>query len=150
VLEAFVPKQNEAISEETAYLMIMLMKGVVESGTGTRLRSKYGFDNPVAGKTGTSQNQSDGWFMGITPDLVTGVWTGCDDRAAHFRSIDLGQGANMALPIWAYYMKKVYADPLLRISKRDFDAPLKAMKVGFDCDKYEGPKRKKKVNIDDF
>jgi len=150
VLESFVPKQNEAISEETAYLMIMLMKGVVESGTGTRLRFKYGFDNPVAGKTGTSQNQSDGWFMGITPDLVTGVWTGCDDRAAHFRSIDLGQGANMALPIWAYYMKKVYADPLLRISKRDFDAPLKAMKVGFDCDKYEGPKRKKKVNIDDF
>jgi penicillin-binding protein 1A len=150
VLEAFVPKQNEAISEETAYLMIMLMKGVVESGTGTRLRSKYGFDNPVAGKTGTSQNQSDGWFMGITPDLVTGVWTGCDDRAAHFRSIDLGQGANMALPIWAYYMKKVYADPLLRISKRDFDAPPKGMMVEFDCDKYQGPKKRRKVNTDDF
>jgi penicillin-binding protein 1A len=130
--------------------MIMLMKGVVESGTGTRLRSKYGFDNPVAGKTGTSQNQSDGWFMGITPDLVTGVWTGCDDRAAHFRSIDLGQGANMALPIWAYYMKKVYADPLLRISKRDFDAPPKGMMVEFDCDKYQGPKKRRKVNTDDF
>jgi penicillin-binding protein 1A len=150
VLEAFVPKQQEAISEQTAYLMIMLMRGVVESGTGTRLRSKYGFDNPVAGKTGTSQNQSDGWFMGITPDLVTGVWTGCDDRAAHFRSIDLGQGANMALPIWAYYMKKVYADPLLRITKRDFDPPSKPMKLEFDCDKYQGPKKKRKVNMDDF
>jgi penicillin-binding protein 1A len=150
VLEAFVPKQQEAISEETAYLMIMLMRGVVESGTGTRLRGKYGFDNPVAGKTGTSQNQSDGWFIGITPDLVTGVWTGCDDRAAHFRGIDLGQGANMALPIWAYYMKKVYADPLLTISKRDFDPAPKGLKVGFDCDKYDNPKKKKKVNIDDF
>jgi penicillin-binding protein 1A len=130
--------------------MIMLMKGVVESGTGTRLRSKYGFDNPVAGKTGTSQNQSDGWFMGITPDLVTGVWTGCDDRSAHFRSLDLGQGANTALPIWAYYMKKVYADKLLRITKRDFDPPSKGLKVEFDCDKYQAPKKKKKVNIDDF
>ncbi|MCX6244903.1 MAG: transglycosylase domain-containing protein [Bacteroidetes bacterium] len=150
VLESFVPKQNEAISEETAYLMIKLLQGVVESGTGTRLRSKYGFDNPIAGKTGTSQNQSDGWFMGITPDLVTGVWTGCDDRAAHFRSIDLGQGANMALPIWAYYMKKVYADNTLGITKRDFDPAPKGIKVEFDCDKYEGPKKKKRVNIDDF
>jgi penicillin-binding protein 1A len=150
VLEAFVPKQQEAISEETAYLMIMLMRGVVESGTGTRLRSKYGFDNPVAGKTGTSQNQSDGWFMGITPDLVTGIWTGCDDRAAHFRSIDLGQGANMALPIWAYYMRKVYADPLLGITKRDFDPAPKGVKAEFDCDKYEGPRKRKRVNPDDF
>jgi penicillin-binding protein 1A len=150
VLETFVPKQNEAISEETAYLMIKLLQGVVESGTGTRLRSKYGFDNPIAGKTGTSQNQSDGWFMGITPDLVTGVWTGCDDRAAHFRSIDLGQGANMALPIWAYYMKKVYADLSVGISKREFDTAPKGIKVEFDCDKYEGPRKKKRVNIDDF
>ncbi|MGA3013013.1 MAG: transglycosylase domain-containing protein [Bacteroidales bacterium] len=150
VLESFVPKQQEAISEETAYLMIMLMKGVVESGTGTRLVTKYGFDNPVAGKTGTSQNQSDGWFMGITPDLVTGVWTGCEDRSAHFRTLDLGQGANMALPIWAIYMKKVYADSTLRISKRDFDLPSKPLSVEFDCDKYQPPKKKKKVNIEDF
>jgi len=150
VLESFVPKQQEAISEETAYLMVMLMKGVVESGTGTRLRTKYGIDNPVAGKTGTTQNQSDGWFMGITPDLVSGVWTGCEDRAAHFRSLELGQGANMALPIWAYYMRRVYADPTLGLSKRDFQAPSKPLKVSFDCDTYQSPKKKKKNDVDDF
>jgi penicillin-binding protein 1A len=151
VLESFVPRQQEAISEETAYLMIMLMKGVVESGTGVRLRYKYGFDNPIAGKTGTTQNQSDGWFMGITPELVSGIWVGCEDRAAHFRSIDLGQGANMALPIWAIYMKKVYSDTQLGYLKNDFDPPSKPMNVGFDCDKYEGTgKKKKKDYIDDF
>lgn len=150
VLESFVPKQQEAISEETAYLMVMLMKGVVESGTGVRLRYKYGINAPVAGKTGTTQNQSDGWFMGITPDLVTGVWTGCEDRAAHFRSIDLGQGANMALPIWAYYMKRVYADPKLGITQNDFWTPAKMPKVSFDCDKYVQPKKKKGSESDDF
>ncbi len=151
VLESFVPKQQEAISEETAYLMIMLMKGVVESGTGIRLRYKYGFDNPIAGKTGTTQNQSDGWFMGITPELVSGVWVGCEDRSAHFRSIDLGQGANMALPIWALYMKKVYADKQLGYLMNDFDPPSKPMNLEFDCDKYQGPVKKKKEDyIDDF
>jgi penicillin-binding protein 1A len=151
VLQTFVPKQSEAISEETAYLMIMLMKGVVESGTGVRLRYKYGFDNPIAGKTGTTQNQSDGWFMGITPDLVTGVWVGCEDRAAHFRSLDLGQGANTALPVWALYMKKVYADAALGITKRDFDPPSKPLNVSFDCDSYQPKnKKKKKTYIDEF
>jgi len=150
VIETFVPKQQEAISEETAYLMIMLMKGVVEGGTGSRLRYLYGIDVPVAGKTGTSQNNSDGWFMGITPDLVSGVWTGCEDRAAHFRSTDIGQGAHMALPIWALYMKKIYADPSLNLSKRDFEAPLKQLGVDFDCDTYQSPSKKKKVNVDDF
>ncbi|HTX87745.1 MAG TPA: transglycosylase domain-containing protein [Bacteroidales bacterium] len=144
LLESFVPKQQEAISEETAYLMIMLMKGVVESGTGVRLHYKYGFDNPIAGKTGTTQNQSDGWFMGITPDLVSGIWVGCEDRAAHFRSIDLGQGANMALPIWALYMRKVYADSQLGYLKNDFDPPSKPLNVEFDCDKYQGSGKKKK------
>ena len=134
VLEQFVPKQQEAISEETAWLMIQLMKGVVESGTGVRLRYKYGLDNPIAGKTGTTQNQSDGWFMGITPDLVTGIWVGCEDRAAHFRTLDLGQGANTALPIWALYMKQVYADPALKISREDFWKPKKGWDINFDCD----------------
>ena len=150
VMETFTPKQQEAISEETAYLMVELLKGVVESGTGVRLHYKYGFDNPIAGKTGTTQNQSDGWFMGITPDLVSGIWVGCDDRAAHFRSIELGQGANMALPIWAIYMKKVYADPSLGITKRDFDKPLKPISVETDCDKYKPPHKKEKDFIDDF
>lgn len=150
VLESFVPKQDEAISEETAYLMIMLMKGVVESGTGARLRYAYGLDNPIAGKTGTTQNQSDGWFMGITPDLVTGVWTGCEDRAAHFRSIDLGQGAHMALPIWAIYMKKIYADKSLSITKNDFIPPKKPMNFTFDCDTYQEKEKKNNIDIGDF
>jgi penicillin-binding protein 1A len=150
VLEQFVPKQQEAISEETAYLMIQLMKGVVESGTGVRLRYKYGFDNPIAGKTGTTQNQSDGWFMGITPDLVTGIWVGCEDRAAHFRTLDLGQGANTALPIWAIYMKKVYADPTLRVSKEDFWLPKKEWDINFDCDNPEKQGKKKDDPLKDF
>jgi penicillin-binding protein 1A len=149
VLETFVPKQQEAISEETAYLMLMLMRGVVESGTGVWLKNKYGFDNQIAGKTGTTQNQSDGWFMGITPDLVTGVWVGCEDRSAHFRTIELGQGAHMALPIWALYMKKVYGDSKLGVSRRDFDPPSKPLKVNFNCDEVPD-KKKKEVDTDEF
>ncbi|MFL2568416.1 MAG: transglycosylase domain-containing protein, partial [Flavobacteriales bacterium] len=107
VLERFIPESNEAMSEKTADIMVRLLQGVVDgvysptakkrSGTGVRLRYKYGFKNEIGGKTGTTQNQSDGWFMGITPNLVTGVWTGCDDRSVHFRDIVYGQGANMAL-----------------------------------------------------
>jgi penicillin-binding protein 1A len=137
VLESFVPEKSEAMSEETAYLMLDLMKGVVQTGTGIRLRTKYGFTNPVAGKTGTTQNQSDGWFMGITPDLTTGVWVGAEDRSVHFRVISLGQGANTALPIWAIYMKKAYADPTLRLSQGDFEKPLKPLSVRLDCDAYD-------------
>ena len=137
VLESFVPEKSEAMSEETAYLMLDLMKGVVQTGTGIRLRIKYGFNNPIAGKTGTTQNQSDGWFMGITPDLTTGVWVGAEDRSVHFRTIRLGQGANMALPIWAIYMKKVYADPSLRLSQGDFEKPLKPISVPLNCDAYD-------------
>lgn len=150
LLQQFVPKQQEAISEETAYLMIQLMKGVVESGTGIRLRYRYGFDNPIAGKTGTTQNQSDGWFMGLTPHLVTGIWVGCEDRAAHFRTLDLGQGANTALPIWAIYMKKIYADPTLKIPKDDFKLPEKELTINFDCDTEEGQKQDGNKYIDDF
>ena len=137
VLEKFVPDKTEALDEVSAYKMLELMKGVVESGTGIRLRFKYGFNNPIAGKTGTTQNQSDGWFMGLTPDLVTGIWVGADDRSVHFRTIKLGQGANMALPIWALYMKKLYADPSLGLSKGDFDKPLKDVSIEFDCEKYD-------------
>ncbi|MFA5416999.1 MAG: transglycosylase domain-containing protein [Bacteroidales bacterium] len=136
-LERFVPRKTEAMDEVTAYKMLRLMEGVVETGTGIRLRYRYGFENPIAGKTGTTQNQSDGWFMGITPDLTTGIWVGADDRSVHFRSISLGQGANMALPIWALYMKKVYADPSLGISQGEFEKPLKDISIEFDCEKYE-------------
>lgn len=137
VLERFVPEKKEAMGEITAYKMLELMKGVVESGTSIRLRYKYGIVNPVAGKTGTTQNQSDGWFMGITPDLTTGIWVGAEDRSVHFRTITLGQGANMALPIWALYMLKVYADPSLGISMGDFDKPLKDVSIEFDCERYD-------------
>ncbi len=137
VIERFVPEKTEALDEVTAYKMIELMKGVVESGTGIRLRYKYQLNNPIAGKTGTTQNQSDGWFMGITPDLTTGVWVGAEDRSVHFRTITLGQGANMALPIWAMYMQQVYADPTLGISQGDFQKPLGNVDIEFDCDKYE-------------
>jgi len=152
VLEQFVPRRQEAISEKTAYLMIELLKGVVESGTSMRLRFRYGFTNEIAGKTGTTQNQSDGWFMGLTPDLVTGVWVGCEDRAAHFRTLDLGQGANMALPIWAIYMQKVYADSLTTgITMRPFDLPDFPVDVTFNCDSLVLVKKKPAKNkFDEF
>ena len=137
ILASFIPESHEAISEETAYLMIELMKGVVESGTGARLRYKYGLNSPIAGKTGTTSNNSDGWFMGITPNLVSGVWVGCEDRSVHFRSTALGQGANMSLPIWAIFMKKVYADKTLNVKVSDnFEKPTKPLSVEIDCNKY--------------
>lgn len=137
LIEAFIPEQHEAMNEETAYLTLELMKGVVESGTGIRLRLTYGFDHPIAGKTGTTQNNSDGWFIGITPDLAGGVWVGAEDRGIRFRSLTLGQGANTSLPIWALFMQKVYADPTLQISKDDFEKPARPISIETDCDKYE-------------
>lgn len=140
VLQDFVPRKVEAISEETSYLMLNLMQGVTIFGTGSRLRgSKYGFTNPIAGKTGTTQNQSDGWFMGITPELVAGCWVGCEDRSVHFRTTQLGQGANTALPVWGLFMKKVLADPDLNYSKGDFEKPEKPLGVELDCSKYKNP-----------
>jgi penicillin-binding protein 1A len=156
ILQSYNTKSQEVISEETAFLMIQLMKGVVDGGTGVRLRYKYGLDAPIAGKTGTTQNQSDGWFMGITPDLVTGVWVGCEDRAAHFRSITLGQGANMALPIWALFMQRVYSDFSLHYSKRDFDSPNKPLNVDLECGDENAPapvkggKKKQVIDTDEF
>ena len=138
VIQRFSPEESEAMSELTAYKMIELMKGVVQSGTGIRLRSSYGFSNPIAGKTGTTQKQSDGYFMGITPDLTTGVWVGAEDRSVHFRSTNLGQGSHTALPIWAKYMRKVYDDPTLHFSKGDFPKPNNPdLDLNFDCDRYD-------------
>ncbi len=123
VLAKFTPGKVEAISEQTAYLMLNLMEGVVNFGTGFNVRFKYKLTNPIAGKTGTTQNHSDGWFIGVTPDLVSGAWVGAEDRSVHFDNLALGSGSNMALPIWSIYMTKVYADPSLKISKGDFEAP---------------------------
>jgi penicillin-binding protein 1A len=150
VLQDFVPRKVEAISEETAFLMLNLMQGVVQFGTGARLRGQYDLRYPIAGKTGTTQNQSDGWFMGITPDLVTGCWVGNEDRSVHFRTLELGQGARTAMPIWALYMKKIYADNSITISKKDFEAPEDPLKVELDCSKYVQPGENKSPAFDNF
>ena len=126
VVADFQPRKREAISESTAYMMLDLIQGVVNHGTGLRLRGyRYEFKGQIGGKTGTTQNHSDGWFMGVVPNLVTGVWVGGEDRDIHFDELSLGQGANMALPIWALYMKQVYADKDLQITEDDvFEKPL--------------------------
>jgi len=148
-LQEFVPKTNEVLSEESAYVMLSLMKGVTEHGSGARLKSgwtrnpdkvvtgfPYLFKNPIAGKTGTTQGQSDGWFMGIVPNLVSGAWVGGEDRATHFYGIGKGQGASMALPIWALYMKKCYANKELQISDKDFEKPA-YVSIRLDCEEEE-------------
>jgi penicillin-binding protein 1A len=138
VIYTHTPKVVQAMDAQTAYVMTYMLKGVIEDGTGTRLRSKYGLTNPIGGKTGTTQENSDGWFMGITPQLVSGVWTGCEDRDIHFRSTRMGEGANSALPIFALFMKKVYDNPALGIKRNvDFDAPKNGVNITIDCDAYK-------------
>lgn len=152
LLATFNPKESEAISEETAYLMINLLKGVVQGGTGIRVRYKYNLMNPIAGKTGTTQNQSDGWFMGVTPNLVSGAWVGGENRSIHFNNITLGQGANMALPIWALYMKKVYNDSTLTsmVSKQDsFERPTN-FDYNLNCDDVGTGRAKDRIDDDFF
>ena len=119
VLANFTPRKREAISDNTAYLMVNLMQGVVNEGTAGRLKWKYGLEGELAGKTGTTNEQSDGWFIGYTPKLTAGVWVGAEDRQVHFESLALGGGANMALPIWGLFMQKVYKDPTIPIGKDD-------------------------------
>ena len=113
----YVPKTNEAMDQITAFKMAKLMQGVVDFGTGARLRGQYKLNFPLAGKTGTTDNQSDGWFVGYTPMLTAGVWVGCEDRAAHFRSISLGQGARTAMPVFALFMQRCYEDTELSYHK---------------------------------
>lgn len=137
VIAAFQPYFNEAISEKDAYLMINLLEGVVRKGTGIRLRYKYQLMNQIGGKTGTTQNHSDGWFVGLTPDLVTGVWTGWEDRAVHFNTLSLGQGANMALPVFALYMKKIYKDHEYGILQtKTFETP-PDFDINLNCDETQ-------------
>ena len=124
VIGKFTPQMHEIFSETTSYKMIYMMRAVVDGGTGSRIRYTYGLNMPMGGKTGTTQNNSDGWFMGYTPSLVSGVWVGGEDRSIHFDNIAEGQGATMALPIWALYMKKVLADRELGYSSSEqFDVP---------------------------
>jgi penicillin-binding protein 1A len=127
---------KQVLNPQTAYVMTYMLKGVIQEGTGTRLTWKYGLNNPIGGKTGTTNDNSDGWFIGITPQLVTGVWTGCEDRDIHFHSTRMGEGANSALPIFALYMQKVYANPALGIKKNvDFVKPDK-VDIVTDCTVY--------------
>ena len=133
VLQEFRPESREVITENTAYLMCNLLEGVVTGGTGVRLRYKYKLMNPMGGKTGTTQKHADGWFMGVTPDLVGGVWVGAEDRSIHFQNLANGQGACMALPIWAKFLLKAYADPRLKMSDRPFDRPA-GINKRLDCD----------------
>lgn len=149
VLFEYVPETRDVLSKDVAYAMVNLMEGVTQGGSGTRLRTTgyekwrkeykeiitgypYEFKNPIAGKTGTTQNQSDGWFMGMVPNLVTGVWVGGEDRDVHFRTITYGQGASMALPIWGVYMKENYADKELGVSDGGFIEP-EEMSINVDC-----------------
>ena len=152
VLADFTPETKEVLSEESAYVVLELLKGVTTAGSGVRLRTSahyykdiitgfpYKFTNPIAGKTGTTQNHTDGWFMGVVPNLATGVWTGGEDRAVHFENIAEGQGATMSLPTWALFMKKVYADKSLNISEEDFEKP---EYVGIDTNCGKEPVDKK-------
>ena len=145
VLYEPVPESHDVLNKDIAYAVIKLLEGVTEEGSGVRLRTQgggngdnrwtgypYSFTNPIAGKTGTSQNQSDGWFIGMVPNLVTGVWVGCEDRSARFKGITYGQGATAALPVWGFYMKKCYEDKDLQVSKDPFERP-ENLSIKVDC-----------------
>ena len=149
ILFQYTPETKDVLSQEVAYVTVKLMEGVTKFGSGQRLRHSgakdqlvykeiitgypYEFTNPIAGKTGTTQNQSDGWFMGMVPNLVTGVWVGGEDRSTHFKTITYGQGASMALPIWANFMRSCYEIEDLNISKEDFIIP-EDLSIEVDCE----------------
>lgn len=164
ILYQTVPETKDVLSEEAAYVTVNLLQGVTQGGSGTRLRHNYATDPvykkiitgypyefdksiPIAGKTGTTQNQSDGWFMGMVPNLVTGVWVGGEDRATHFANITYGQGAAMALPIWGLFMKSCYADETLSISKGEFERP-ENLSIEVDCESYKGSNKKNPLDDD--
>lgn len=152
-----IPESHDVLNKDVAFAVIKLLEGVTESGSGARLRTQgggngdnrwtgypYMFTNPIAGKTGTTQNQSDGWFVGMVPNLVAGVWVGCEDRSARFKSMTYGQGATAALPVWAYFMKLCYEDENLKVSKEAFERP-KNLSIKVDC--YVAPKVKDSTDI---
>jgi penicillin-binding protein 1A len=161
-----VPETQDVLSQEAAYVTVNLLQGVTKAGSGARLRHAglektnyvyenvitgypYVFENQIAGKTGTTQNQSDGWFMGMVPNLATGVWVGGEDRAIHFKEIAFGQGATMALPIWAVYMKNLYKNPDLGISIQDFEVP-ENLSIAIECEEINenGDVVKSKADLD--
>ena len=157
------PDTKDVLSEESSYVTLKLLEGVTKFGSGARLRHNipedernyiyknvvtgypYKFDNAIAGKTGTTQNQSDGWFIGMVPNLVTGVWVGGEDRSIHFEKIAYGQGATMSLPIWGLFMKKCYEDEELGVSKEDFEEP-EILTIELDCSKVQPEKSESEEN----
>ena len=162
VLHQNMPETKDVLSKESAYVTVKLMEGVTKNGSGVRLRTgkntwrseyikgvvtghPYQFKNSIAGKTGTTQNQSDGWFMGMVPNLVTGVWVGGEDRSIHFEEIAFGQGATMSLPIWGLFMKKCYEDEELGVSKEDFEEP-ENLTIELDCSKVQPEKSESEEN----
>jgi len=130
---------REALSEETAYLMLYMLRGATEEqgGTGQGIPMELREGNEIGAKTGTTQNYSDGWFMGVTKDLVSGAWVGGDSRSVHFSTLALGQGARMAMPIWIEYMKRVYDDDRLDYEKGPFERPSQGINIEIDCNKYK-------------
>ncbi|WP_316817144.1 penicillin-binding protein 1A [Pedobacter nyackensis] len=146
VLYSEKPIPRPAMNEEVAYVMTRMLRGVVTNGTGWRLAGKYGVKAAIGGKTGTTQNNSDGWFMGISPQLVAGVWTGCEDRAFHFTSTAGGDGATTALPIFAGFMKRVYANPKLKITQGDFEIPKGGVSITYDCNQYQQQEQKTELD----
>jgi penicillin-binding protein 1A len=138
VISRFTPRIEEVLSEEQAYLMLNLLQGVILTGSGRRVRGEpYNLLNQIGGKTGTTQNHANGWFMGVTPNLVAGVWSGWEDQAIHFETLTEGQGANMALPVFAIFLRKVYDDPQFGIMEADeFERPVN-FSWELDCDKVK-------------
>ena len=150
VLGEFNNKKKEAISDYTAFLMANLMQGVVNSGTGVRLRAKYGLKGEIAGKTGTTNDQSDGWFIGYTPSLTAGVWVGAEDRQVHFESLTLGGGSNMALPIWGIFMKKVLEDGTLGVYETDRFISPPGISLNLNCDGSDADATVKAEDEEDY
>lgn len=136
VIYEHTPKIAVVLNEQTAYAMVDMLKSVVDEGSGHRLRWMFHFKNPMGGKTGTTNNNSDAWFIGIAPDLVTGVWTGAENRAISFSSTALGQGAHAALPVYALFLQKVYADKSLQYTQGDFELPKAGLQMTLDCNQY--------------
>ena len=167
IIYQHLPETRDAVSEETAYVTVNLLEGVTKDGSGRRLRSNseyaknlphykravtgypYVLTNPIAGKTGTTQNHSDGWFVGMVPDLVTGVWVGGEDRSVRFPTIAYGQGATLALPIFGMYMKSLYEDENVEVSNGEFEKP-ENLTIQIDCDGYEGDENEDEVEVPEF
>ena len=149
LIQEFIPTKKEALSEETAFLMLHMLKGAKEEegGTARGLNPELTINNDIGAKTGTTQNASDGWFIGVTHNLVSGAWVGGDDRSIHFRNWVLGQGARTAMPIWQQYMMEVYADNNLNIDKGRFDEPIKNISVEIDCSVYNNEIKSDSIDV---